>query len=44
MENDDYKLYIPSNVKTRMEFFKGYGLKETYTLTIIVFLVYFLLV
>lgn len=22
------KLYIPSNVKTRLEFFKGYGVKE----------------
>lgn len=29
MDNEnDYKLYIPSNVKTRMEFFKGYGVKE----------------
>ena len=33
---DDYKLYIPSNVKTRMEFFKGYGVKELIS-TIIVF-------
>ena len=24
-DENDYKLYIPSNVKTRMEFFKGYG-------------------
>lgn len=24
----DYKLYIPSNVRTRLEFFKGYGVKE----------------
>ena len=37
MENEnDYKLYIPSNVKTRMEFFKGYGVKELIS-TIIVF-------
>lgn len=24
----DFRLYIPSNVKTRLEFFKGYGIKE----------------
>lgn len=34
--NSEYKLYIPSNVKTRMEFFKGYGVKELIS-TIIVF-------
>lgn len=28
MENKEIKLYIPSNVKTRLEFFKGYGIKE----------------
>lgn len=28
MEDKDYKLYIPTNVKTRLEFFKGYGIKE----------------
>ena len=28
MENEDTKLYIPSNVKVRLEFFKGYGVKE----------------
>lgn len=29
MDNEnDYKLYIPSNVKTRLEFWKGYGVKE----------------
>ena len=33
---DEYKLYIPSNVKTRMEFFKGYGVTELIS-TIIVF-------
>lgn len=33
---DEYKLYIPSNVKTRMEFFKGYGVKELIS-TIIIF-------
>lgn len=35
-DEDEYKLYIPSNVKTRMEFFKGYGVKELMS-TIIVF-------
>ena len=35
-DENDYKLYIPSNVKTRMEFFKGYGVKELIS-TIIVF-------
>ena len=28
MENEDIKLYIPSNVKTRLEFFRGFGTKE----------------
>ena len=28
MEEEKIKLYIPSNVKVRMEFFKGYGVKE----------------
>lgn len=28
MEDKNYKLYIPTNVKTRLEFFKGYGIKE----------------
>ena len=28
MENEDIKLYIPSNVKTRLEFFRGFGIKE----------------
>ncbi len=37
MNNEnEYKLYIPSNVKTRMEIFKGYGVKELIS-TIIVF-------
>ena len=35
MEEEDTKLYIPSNVKVRLEFFKGYGVKELIT-TIIV--------
>ena len=28
MEEEKIKLYIPSNVKVRLEFFKGYGVKE----------------
>lgn len=29
MDNEnEYKLYIPSNVKIRLEFWKGYGVKE----------------
>ena len=37
MKNEnEYKLYIPTNVKTRTEFFKGYGLKEL-LYTVIVF-------
>ena len=28
MEKEETKLYIPSNVKVRLEFFKGYGVKE----------------
>ena len=36
MNNEEFKLYIPTNVKTRFEFFKGYGISELIT-TIIVF-------
>ena len=28
MGNEETKLYIPTNVKTRLEFFKGFGVKE----------------
>lgn len=36
MDNEnDYKLYIPSNVKTRLEFWKGYGVKELITTGIV---------
>lgn len=28
MEDKELKLYIPTNVKTRLEFFKGFGVKE----------------
>ena len=27
-DKKEYKLYIPTNVKTRLEFFKGYGVSE----------------
>ena len=38
-DNDnEYKLYIPTNVKTRLEFFKGYGIKELIS-TVIVYLI-----
>ena len=37
-ENEEYKLYIPTNVKTRLEFFKGFGVKELIS-SIIVMLV-----
>lgn len=28
MEDKQNSLYIPANIKTRLEFFKGYGIKE----------------
>ena len=28
MESIKQNLYIPANIKTRLEFFKGYGIKE----------------
>ena len=28
MVNEETKLYIPTNVKTRLEFFRGFGVKE----------------
>lgn len=28
IENKEYKLYVPSNVKTRLEFFNGFGISE----------------
>ena len=34
-ENNEYKLYIPTNVKTRLEFFKGYGIKELISTVIV---------
>ena len=38
MEEKSHQLYIPSNVKTRLEFFKGFGVKELIT-TIIALIV-----
>ncbi len=35
MENEEIKLYIPTNVKTRLEFFRGYGVKELITTLIV---------
>lgn len=37
---EDTRLYIPSNVKVRLEFFKGYGVKELIaTISVAVFLI-----
>lgn len=33
--DNEYKLYIPTNVKTRLEFFKGYGVKELISTVIV---------
>ena len=33
-EEKDYKLYVPSNVKTRLEFFNGFGISELITTAI----------
>ena len=38
MEEKQYDLYIPANIKTRLEFFKGYGVKElVITLSVMAF-------
>ena len=38
MEEKQHELYIPSNIKTRLEFFKGYGVKEMIiTLVVMIF-------
>lgn len=31
MEDNNNNLYIPANIRTRLEFFKGYGVKELVT-------------
>ena len=36
MENDNDNLYIPANIRTRLEFFKGFGVKELVTTIIVV--------
>ncbi|MCX8075242.1 MAG: hypothetical protein N2749_06645 [Clostridia bacterium] len=38
MEEKQNNLYIPANIKTRLEFFKGYGIKELVaTITVVAF-------
>ena len=40
MDNEGTKLYIPTNVKTRLEFFRGFGVKELVTsLMVAIFLI-----
>lgn len=34
-EEKDYKLYVPTNVKTRLEFFNGFGISELITTVIV---------
>ena len=34
-KEEKYRLYIPMNVKTRLEFFKGFGIKELITTVIV---------
>lgn len=34
--DDNDKLYIPANIRTRLEFFKGYGVKELVTTVLVV--------
>ena len=36
MEDSNNNLYIPANIRTRLEFFKGYGVKELVTTIIVV--------
>lgn len=36
MEDNNNNLYIPANIRTRLEFFKGYGVKELVTTIIVV--------
>ncbi len=36
MEDKNNNLYIPANIRTRLEFFKGYGVKELVTTMIVV--------
>ena len=34
-EESDFKLYVPTNVKTRLEFFNGFGVSELITTFIV---------
>lgn len=34
-EETDFKLYVPTNVKTRLEFFNGFGISELITTAIV---------
>ena len=36
MEDKNNNLYIPANIRTRLEFFKGFGVKELVTTIIVV--------
>ena len=36
MEDNNNNLYIPANIRTRLEFFKGFGIKELVTTIIVV--------
>lgn len=36
MEDKNNSLYIPANIRTRLEFFKGYGVSELVTTVIVV--------
>jgi hypothetical protein len=36
LEEKQNNLYIPANIKTRLEFFKGFGIKESVTTIIVV--------
>lgn len=35
-EQTDFKLYVPTNVKTRLEFFNGFGISELVTTVIVI--------
>lgn len=35
-EQTDFKLYVPTNVKTRLEFFSGFGISELITTIIVI--------
>ena len=37
-QETDFKLYVPTNVKTRLEFFNGFGISELITTAIVTIL------